>query len=94
LHTFLFSTMRATCLAFYLICLIMSWDECKLRIFSLCFFLHSPVTSSLLGPNILLRTLFSNTFSLRLCFHIQHFTKCNNYFVTCSTFITSFVGYI
>jgi hypothetical protein len=27
-------------------------------------FLHSPVTSSLLGPNILLRTPFSNTLSL------------------------------
>ena len=32
---------------------------------SLCSFLHSLVTSSLLGPNILLNTLFSNTFSLR-----------------------------
>ena len=32
---------------------------------SLCSFLHSPVTSSLLGPNILLNTLFSNTLSLR-----------------------------
>jgi len=31
---------------------------------SLCSFLHSPVTSSLLGPNILLNTLFSNTLSL------------------------------
>jgi hypothetical protein len=29
----------------------------------LCFFLHSPVTSSLFGPNILLRTIFSNTVS-------------------------------
>jgi len=28
---------------------------------SLCSFLHSPVTSSLLGPNTLLNTLFSNT---------------------------------
>jgi len=28
-------------------------------------FIHSPVTSSLLGPNILLNTLFSNTLSLR-----------------------------
>ena len=28
---------------------------------SLCYFLHSPVTSSLLGPNTLLNTLFSNT---------------------------------
>ena len=31
---------------------------------SLCSFLHSPVTSSLLGPNILLNTIFSNTLSL------------------------------
>jgi hypothetical protein len=30
----------------------------------LCNFLHSPVTSSLFGPNILLSTLFSNTLSL------------------------------
>ena len=32
---------------------------------SLCSFLHSPVTSSLLGPNTFLNTLFSNTLSLR-----------------------------
>jgi hypothetical protein len=31
---------------------------------SLCSFLHSPVTSSLSDPNILLNTLFSNTLSL------------------------------
>jgi hypothetical protein len=31
---------------------------------SLCSFLNSPVTSSLLGPNTLLSTLFWNTFSL------------------------------
>ena len=31
---------------------------------SLCAFLHFPVTSSLLGPNIFLNTLFSNTLSL------------------------------
>jgi hypothetical protein len=30
----------------------------------LCNFLNSPVTASLLGPNILLRTLFSNTLSV------------------------------
>jgi hypothetical protein len=30
---------------------------------SLCNLLHSPVTSSPLGPNILLYTLFSNTLS-------------------------------
>jgi len=32
---------------------------------SLCSFLHSPFTSCLLGPNILLNTLFSNTLCLR-----------------------------
>ena len=32
---------------------------------ALCSFLHYSVTSSLLGPNILLNTLFSNTLSLR-----------------------------
>jgi len=30
---------------------------------SLCNLLHSPVTSSILGPNILLNTMFSNTLS-------------------------------
>jgi hypothetical protein len=29
----------------------------------LCFFLHSPFTSSVFGPDILLRTIFSNTVS-------------------------------
>jgi hypothetical protein len=33
------------------------------------YFLHSPVTSSLLGPNIFLNTLFLNTFSL--CFSLN-----------------------
>jgi hypothetical protein len=60
--------MRATCPAHHirldLTCLMISVDEYKSRSSSLCKFLHSPVTSSLLGPNILLRTLFSNTFSL------------------------------
>ena len=32
---------------------------------SLCSLLHSPISSSLLGPNTLLSTLFSNTLSLR-----------------------------
>jgi hypothetical protein len=32
---------------------------------SLCHVLHSPIPSSLLGPNTLLSTPFSNTFSLR-----------------------------
>ena len=69
LYTPLLSPIRATCLA-HLILL----DHITRTIFgeqyrsfssSLCSFLHSPVTSSLLGPNILLNTLFSNTLSLR-----------------------------
>jgi hypothetical protein len=62
--------IRATCPAHLIpICLITrtilgekyrSWSS------SLWSYLYTPVTSSLLGPNILLNTLFSNTLSLRL----------------------------
>ena len=38
---------------------------------SLCSFLHSPFTSSLLGPNIFLNTLFSNTISLRSSLNVS-----------------------
>ena len=38
---------------------------------SLCSFLHSPVTSSLLGPYILLNNLFSNTLSLRSSLNVS-----------------------
>ena len=40
-------------------------EEYRLLSYSLCSFLHSPVTSSLLGPNILLNILFSKTLNLR-----------------------------
>jgi hypothetical protein len=39
---------------------------------SLCSFLHYPVTSSHLGPNILLSTLFSNTLSLRSSLNVSN----------------------
>ena len=38
---------------------------------SLCSFLNSPVISSLLGPNIPLSTLFSNTLSLRFFLNVS-----------------------
>jgi hypothetical protein len=38
---------------------------------SLCNFLHSPLTSSLLGQNILLNTLFSNKLNLRSSFNVS-----------------------
>jgi hypothetical protein len=38
---------------------------------ALCNFLHSSVTLSILGPNILLNTLFSNTLSLRFSLSVS-----------------------
>ena len=39
---------------------------------SLCNLLHSPVTSSLLGPNILLNTMFSNTLNFLSSRNVSH----------------------
>jgi hypothetical protein len=47
-----------------LIIQIIFGEQYRSLIFSLCSFLYSPVTSSLFDQNILLNTLFSNTFSL------------------------------
>jgi hypothetical protein len=47
-----------------LITRIIFGDEYRSLSSSLCSLHHSPVASSLLGPNILLSTLFSNTLSL------------------------------
>jgi len=68
LYTPLLSPIRATCpvhriLLDFITRKVLN-EQYRSLSFSVFSFLHSPVTSSLLGPNILLNTLFSNTLSL------------------------------
>ena len=69
LYTLLLSPVRATrfshLILLYFITRTILGDQQRSFSSSLCSILHSPVTSSLVGPNILLCTLFSNTLSLR-----------------------------
>ena len=69
LHAFLLSTKSAICPTHFslldLITRIIIGEEYRAWSSLLCSLLHSAVTSSLLGPNILLSTLFSKTLSLR-----------------------------
>ena len=80
LYTPLLSFVRATCLAHLIlgdfITQIIFGAEYRSLNPSLCSFLNYPVTSALLGPNIFLSTLFSNTLSLRSSLkvkdHVSH----------------------
>jgi hypothetical protein len=69
------SPIRATCPAHIilpdLITRTILGEQCRSLSSSLCSFLHCPVTSSLLHPNILLNTLFSNNVSLRSSFNVH-----------------------
>ena len=66
--------VSATCPAHFILDFItrkiLSEEHRSLRS-SLCSFPHSLVTSSLLGPNILLNALFSNILSLRSFLHVS-----------------------
>ena len=75
LYTPLLSTISATCPVHLIIldCIIQKilGEEYRSLSSLLCSFLHSPVTSSLLGPNILFNTLFSNTLSPRTSLNVS-----------------------
>ena len=61
-------TVRVTCSAHLILLDFITrifYEEYQSLRSQLCSFLHCPVTSSLLGPNIPLNTLFSNTLSVR-----------------------------
>jgi len=75
LYTSLLSPISVTCpgnviLLDYITQIILGGKNKSLSS-SLCSFLNSPVASSLLGPNILLSTLFSNTLSLRSSLNVS-----------------------
>jgi len=72
--------------------------QCLSLSFPLCTFLHSPVTSSLLGPNILLNTLFSNTLSLSYSQNISNqvhkkIRSANNGWVLCQVTVWRLATY-
>ena len=69
LYTPLFSSIRATCPAHLILLDFITRtkldEQYRSLNSSICSFLHSPRSSSLLGPNMPLNTLFSNALSLR-----------------------------
>ena len=90
LYTPLLSPKRTTCPAHLILLNFITRkildEEYRSLSSSLCSFLHSSVTSSLLGPNTLLSIIFSNALSLRSSLNvIDQFS--HPYITTGSTFL-------
>ena len=68
--------IHATCPTNLILLHFITWtilgEEYRTLSSSLCCFLYSPVTLSLLGPNILLNTLFSKTLSIRSSLNVSN----------------------
>ena len=96
LYTPLLSPTLAICPAYFILLHLITWmvlgDDCRSLSASLCSFLHSPLTSSLLSPNIPLSTLFANTLGLRsslsVSYKVSHAYKTTSKIKLC---ISSFV---
>jgi len=99
LYTPLLSPICATCHSQLILLDLINWiifgDQYRSLSSSLCSFLHSPGTSSLLGPNILLSTPFSNILSLRSSLnasdHVSHQYKTRGKIIVLCILISVFL---